>query len=174
MPNDMSPVGAAGFDLFGRFQGRCQAWGMFEDRSGAPKRSFEVTTTGRYTSPVTFELSETFTYDNDETETRVWKFREKAEGIWVGTCAECVGEADVRVYETHATMTYTFRLRLKARTIDLRFCDRFYPVGTSAVMNRTDVTKFGVRVGQVSALFARREAVQAGDRSRVRATQFAA
>ncbi|MEM1306081.1 MAG: DUF3833 family protein [Pseudomonadota bacterium] len=174
MPNDMSPTGAAEFDLFGRFQGTCQAWGLFEDRSGAPKRSFEVTTTGRYTSPTTFELAEAFTYDDGEIETRVWKFQEKAEGVWTGTCAECVGEADVRVFETYATMTYTFRLQLKTRTIDLRFCDRFYPIGKSAVMNRTDVTKFGLRVGQVSALFARADAAKTGERGHVNASHVAA
>ncbi|MEO1265539.1 MAG: DUF3833 family protein, partial [Pseudomonadota bacterium] len=69
---------------------------------------------------------------------------------------------------------YKFRLKLKDRSIDLDFADRFFPIGNDGVLNRTVVKKFGIRVGDVTAFFYREPlGVRRADPAE-RAAQFAA
>ncbi len=168
MPNDMSPMPAptqagGAFDLFAFLEGQSSAWGLFEDRGGIPKRTFEIATDGRWDGE-TFILDEVFLYDDGEREARRWTFRpatrqadtdSRKSRDWIGTCPECVGSAKLTLNADSAEMSYIFRLKLKSRSIDLTFHDRFYPIGELGVMNRTDVTKFGIRVGEVTAFFGR-------------------
>ena len=151
------------FDLFAFLEGQSSAWGLFEDRSGTPKRTFEITTEGRWDGDA-FILDEAFQYDDGECEARRWTFKPSSDaqtterGIasdWIGTCPECVGTAKLSLNENSADMKYVFRLKLKSRSIDLTFHDRFFPIGDLGVMNRTDVSKFGIRVGEVTAFFGR-------------------
>ncbi|MEO0670647.1 MAG: DUF3833 family protein [Pseudomonadota bacterium] len=155
MPNDLpAEIAERDFNLIDFMEGRCRAWGMFQDRAGAVKRRFEIETVGQWVGD-TFELNETFLYDDGTSELRTWRITKDDEQSFRATCADSVGEARGELSTERATMDYRFRLKLKDRTIDLDFADRFYPIGMDGVMNRTRVTKFGIRVGEVTAFFYR-------------------
>ncbi len=155
MPNDLpTEIAERDFNLIDFLEGRCRAWGMFQDRTGAVKRRFEIETDGRWVGD-TFELNESFLYDDGSSELRTWSITMGEDHTFRATCADSVGEASGHLSSEQARMDYRFRLKLKDRTIDLDFADRFFPIGLDGVMNRTRVTKFGIRVGEVTAFFYR-------------------
>ncbi|MEO0729915.1 MAG: DUF3833 family protein [Pseudomonadota bacterium] len=153
MPNDMSPKRHRTFDLFGALLGDCRAWGSFEDRAGHVKRTFEATTRGAFSTDTQFILEEVFAFDDGTRERRTWVFDRIQTDRWEGRCDDCVGTADLRVGAHAAVMAYTFRLKLSNRTIDLKFRDRFYAIGDDGLMSRANVTKFGLKVGEVTVFF---------------------
>ncbi len=158
MANDLSPnLTMMPCDLTRFFHGRATAWGVFEDRFGQVKRRFQIALVGQWDGD-TFRLHETFRYDDGEEEERVWNLTPSSDGrSFVGHCADAVGEADGTIAPGIATMRYTFRLKLRDRSIDLAFHDKFYPISAGALLNRTQVTKWGVKVGEVTAFFQRDE-----------------
>lgn len=140
------------FDLFGFMTGELKGWGVFEDRFGRIKERFEVSAVGRWEQDA-FVLEEAFVYASGRSENRTWTLHRASSGSYVGSCADCKGEATGAFAVGFATLDYTFILKTDSRTIELKFADRFYPVGSEAVINRTKVTKWGVKVGEVSAVF---------------------
>jgi hypothetical protein len=105
-------------------------------------------------------LEETFSYASVRTEQRIWKLSRDGAGSFAGRCADCDGTARGRLADGLATLDYVFLLKLKSRIVRLNFADRFYPVGDSSVVNRTQVSKWGIKVGEVSAVFSKVEALE--------------
>ncbi|MEM7776219.1 MAG: DUF3833 family protein [Pseudomonadota bacterium] len=143
-------------DLTRFFEGRAVAWGVFEDRFGTVKRRFQIELDGRWVNEASFELSETFTFSDGETETRIWELVPSPDDrSFIGRCSDAVGLATGAISPGMAAMRYTFRLKMKDRAVNLEFHDRFYPVGDDGLLNRTRVTKWGIKVGEVTAFFQR-------------------
>lgn len=142
------------FDLLQFMTGELTGWGAFEDRFGRVKERFEITATGRWTGNRLI-LDEYFVYASGRSERRVWTLTPTAPAAFIGTCDDCKGEAHGQFGADFATLDYTFLLKTSARTLELRFADKFFPIGKQAVLNRTQVTKWGIKVGEVSAIFCR-------------------
>lgn len=160
MANDLSPGFGAQqmsgpFELTRFLEGRSVAWGIFEDRFGKVKRRFQISLVGSWNGP-RFELRESFQFDDGAVEERVWVLEPSSDGrSFVGTCGDAVGIASGEVSEGAAAMRYTFRLKLNDRTINLVFHDRFFPIGDRVMINRTKVSKWGLKVGEITAVFQR-------------------
>jgi hypothetical protein len=147
------------FDILEFMTGALHGWGVFEDRFGRVKERFEVDAFGRWDGD-TLVLEETFSYASGRTEQRIWKLSRDGAGSFTGRCADCDGTARGRFADGLATLDYVFLLKLKSRIVRLNFADRFYPVGDSSVVNRTQVSKWGIKVGEVSAVFSKVEALE--------------
>jgi len=74
------------------FDGDLMAWGVFQDRFGAVRRSFFVEIDGDWDGE-TLTLDERFTYEDGATERRVWRLRKTGPDSWAGTAEGVVGEA---------------------------------------------------------------------------------
>ncbi|MDO2311349.1 DUF3833 family protein, partial [Escherichia coli] len=61
-------------DIFTYFQGKTEAWGMVQDRSGKQIRRFHVEIAGDVIGD-TLTLNEHFVYDDGEKQQRVWHIR---------------------------------------------------------------------------------------------------
>ncbi|MXG37055.1 DUF3833 family protein, partial [Escherichia coli] len=61
-------------DIFHYFQGKTEAWGMVQDRSGKQIRRFHVEIAGDVIGD-TLTLNEHFVYDDGEKQQRVWHIR---------------------------------------------------------------------------------------------------
>lgn len=156
MATDMTPVRPGSlFELTTFLEGRSHAWGVFEDRFGKPRRRFSVELVGRWQDNE-FLLEESFTYDDGASETRVWHVSPKGNGRFTATCADCVGTAYGECDADTIRMSYRFRLKLDAREINVDFDDRIYRIGDGLAVNRATMSKWGVKLGEVS-LFFRRE-----------------
>lgn len=82
-------------DIFHYFQGRTEAWGMVQDRSGKQLRRFHVAIDGDVVGD-TLTLHERFVYDDGEKQQRVWRIRRTGDNRYQGTAGDIEGVASGR------------------------------------------------------------------------------
>jgi hypothetical protein len=148
------------FELTSFFAGRTRAWGIFESRFGNVRRRIDVEMAGAWRDGV-FELVEHFTYDGRETEERTWRVEPLGSGRFRATCPDCVGEAAGICDADSVQMRYRFRLKLERREIVVAFDDRIFRMGDTIAINRATMSKWGVRLGELSLFFERIESERA-------------
>lgn len=142
----------AHFDLLSYFEGRTVASGVFEGRGGQLRRRFTVDMTGRAEGS-TLVLEEHFVFEDGERQQRTWTLTRGDGQSFTGTCEDAVAEAQGRFEQGRAYLDSELRLKVGKRFIGMRFEDVFYDTGDGAVINRSTVSKWGIRVGQVLILF---------------------
>ena len=145
------------FELTSFLDGHTRAWGVFEDRFGRLRRSFTVEMNGQWHDRV-FVLDERFVYDTGETETRTWHVTPSGGGRFRATCADCIGSATGVSDAGSVRMTYRFRLKMKAREIVVAFDDRLYRMSDNTAVNRATMSKWGIKLGELSLFFQRADA----------------
>ena len=72
---------------------------------------------------------------------------------FTGTCEDAVSVAHGRFESGRAYLTSELRLDVGSRMIAMTFDDVFYDTGEGTVLNRSTVSKWGIRLGQVLILF---------------------
>ncbi len=145
------------FELTTFLAGKTRAWGIFEDRFGRLRRRFTVEMDGQWQDGL-FVLDERFIYDTGEIETRTWRVRPLAEGRFSATCPDCIGVASGECDNDSIRMSYRFRLALASRRIDVTFDDRIYRMGDATAVNRATMSKWGIKLGELSLFFERSDA----------------
>jgi Protein of unknown function (DUF3833) len=142
------------FDITHILGGRTVAHGIFEDRFGRMRRRFTATMDGQWAGDI-FVLSEVFIYDDGERETRTWKIAPGARGEFQASADECIGVAH-GIYDKHSwTLRYHFRLRMRSRTLAVSCDDRVYRMTDGLSLNRVTIRKWGIKIGEVTIMFAR-------------------
>ncbi len=149
------------FDLIAYLDGSVRAWGVFEDRAGRVRRRFVADLAGRRDGSH-FVIDEEFRFDDGAVEQRQWKFERGEGGAFHATATDVIGQAEGRAEAGGARMRYQFRLAIKGRSVVVDFDDRFYPIDGDRIINRATVSKFGVRLGELTMLFERRPGKAAG------------
>jgi len=141
-------------DLFTYFAGKTQAYGQFQDRSGAVKRRFTVDITGTIEGDV-LTLDERFVYDDGEKEQRVWVIKRLAENQYSGTAGDVIGEAKGYSAGSVFSWRYTLDLPYKDSSIHVKFDDWMFLQSDGVMLNRAAVTKWGFKVGEVTLFFSK-------------------
>lgn len=149
------------FELTSFFHGSTRAWGVFEDRFGRLKRRFTVDMQGRWEGPV-FVLDERFVYDTGDIENRTWHVTPLGAARFRATCADCVGAAYGECDADSIRMSYRFRLKLQDRQIVVAFDDRLYRMADATAVNRTTMSKWGIKLGELSLFFQRLDSAATG------------
>lgn len=142
-------------DLRTYFDGTIDAWGVFQDRSGAVVRRFTVLMRCSWQGD-TGTLDEDFTYSDGKKEKRVWTIRKLPGGRYTGTAADVVGEAQGTAAGNALNWRYTLALPVDGRTWHVEFDDWMYLVDERVMLNRATMSKFGVRLGEVLLSFTKR------------------
>jgi hypothetical protein len=155
MTQDMLPADMPErFELTQFLNGRTTAWGIMEDRFGAIRARFTVSMHG-YWEGNSFILDEAFSYDAGYTETRRWRVAPHEGGRFSASCDDCVGQASGESSKDTIRMFYRFRLKLSTREVVVSFNDRIYRMSHDTAINRTTISKWGVRLGELSIFFKR-------------------
>jgi len=168
MRQDMTPVSSRDalrlFELTTFLEGRTRAWGVFEDRFGRVRRRLAVDMNGRWEGGV-FVLDERFEYDGDAVETRTWRVVPLGAGRFRASCPDCVGDATGECSPDSVRMSYRFRLKLESREIVVTFDDRLHRIGDGIAVNRATMSKWGLKLGELSLFFQRlpEDAVRSGN-----------
>lgn len=147
------------FRLEEYFLGETKAWGWFEDRFGTVRRQFTVDMTGSVADGV-LTLDEHFLYDDGETERRVWSLKILPDGHYEGTTAGVVGTASGRVVGPALNWSYVFDLKVGDGTWRVHFDDWMIQQDEDVVINRAEVSKWGVNLGTVMLFFKKPEGWQ--------------
>ena len=142
------------FDPAVFFTGNLQATGMFIDRFGTVKRRFTVFATG-IPENTGITLNETFTYDDGETEKRVWSINRlegnRFQGITDDLVGTCIGTSRGPLF----SWSYYFYLRIFGRQVKVHFDDIMVSLTPDTVLNRARITKWGILLGDVHLTFQR-------------------
>ncbi len=145
------------FDFMRFFEGRARAVGVFEDRFGRLRMRFHVEMAGSWQGEI-FELDEVFTYETGERERRRWTLYPGDGGTFRATCRDAASDAQGRALPGMVEMTYKYRLPVSGRSICFDFLDRLYDMGDGKAINRVRVSKWGIRVGEMTLCFQRADA----------------
>lgn len=141
-------------DLAEYFNGTVDGWGVFQDRSGKVIRRFTVRI-GATWEGSRGTLDEHFEFSDGETQNRVWTLVKDGDR-YTGTAGDVVG-AGAGVQRGNAfNMRYVLRVPWSGRTIDVDMDDWMWRIDDRTVLNRTAMTKFGFRVGEVTLSFRKR------------------
>ena len=143
-------------DMKAYFNGKVDGWGMVQDRSGKVTRRMTVEITGTWSGD-TGTLDERFTYADGKKEARVWTLRKQGDR-YVGTAPDVVGEAAGEAAGNALRWSYVLEAkRENGDTVKLDMDDWMWLVDERTLVNRTRFSKFGIRFGEVSFFFRKRD-----------------
>jgi hypothetical protein len=142
-------------DLKTYFNGTLVGHGMFQSRSGKVERRFVVTIDAKWEGDVG-TLDERFEWSDGEKQRRVWKITRTGEGTYTGTADDVVGTAQGRAAGNALYWTYTLALPVSGRTWHVRFDDWMYLIDDKVMLNTAVMSKWGIRLGQVTLSFTRK------------------
>jgi len=134
------------------FLGTTTAYGIFEDRFGKVRRSFKVAITGTVEDGV-LTLDERFIYDDGERDTRVWSIDILGDGKYRGTAGDVPGYATGSVVGNAFNWKYKVDLKVGGSTWNVGFDDWMYLLEDDVLINRAYVSRFGIRIGEVTIAF---------------------
>nr|WP_070959035.1 DUF3833 domain-containing protein [Hyphomonas sp. Mor2] len=134
------------------FKGKTAAYGVFEDRFGKVRRSFKVDITGTVQNGV-LTLDERFIYDDGERDTRVWEIEILGDGAYRGTAGDVPEYAEGRVVGNTFNWKYKVDLKVGDSVWNVGFDDWMYLLEDGVLINRAYVTRFGIRIGEVTIAF---------------------
>jgi hypothetical protein len=139
-------------DLATFFNGKVIAHGIFQNRSGEVVRRFVVDMDGRWEGNEGV-LDEHFTYSDGKRERRVWRLTRQADGRYTGKADDVVGTAGGRTAGNAFQWNYTLRLPVDDSVYEVQFDDWMYLVDEGVMLNRATMSKFGIRLGEVTLSF---------------------
>ena len=139
-------------DLKTYFDGDLVAHGIFTDRSGKVARRFVVQMTGSWNGNQG-TLDERFTYSDGKTERRIWRLTDEGGGRWSGRADDVVGVAQGVAAGNALNWRYTLSLPVDGKVYEVQFDDWMYLMDERVMLNKAVMSKFGVRLGEVTLSF---------------------
>ena len=154
-PAPAAPAAAqTGFDFRQYFDGTVLGHGLVSDRGGKMLRRFVVTMQCQWSGD-TGTLNEDFVYDDGERQHRVWQVRMLPDGRYTARAADVVGEASGGPAGAAFNWRYTLKLPVRGSVYEVQFDDWMYRIDERIVINKVVMTKFGIRVGDLTLSFSR-------------------
>jgi len=138
------------------FNGSLKAHGIVKDRSGKVTRYFNASIKADWVDGVG-TLDEVFKFDDGEEQNRIWKLTRDQSGGYVGTANDVVGSSALEVSGNSLFLDYVLRIPYDDGTLDLHIDDRMYLVSDRVLINESVMTKWGVKVGQITLVIEKNE-----------------
>ncbi len=142
-------------DLTQYFNGTLDAYGVFTDRSGTVVKRFTVVMVCTWNDNEGV-LDEDFRYSDGSTQKRIWRLRKLGDGRFSGRADDVVGEARGETRGNTFHWTYTLNLPVGGRLFEVQFDDWMYLMTDKVMLNKAAMSKFGVRLGEVTLSFVKR------------------
>ena len=150
-------------DMRQYFNGVVDAYGIFTDRSGKVVKRFTVVMNCSWSGAAGQEvgvLDEDFTYSDGKKQRRVWTLRRSpgvgAQGLFLGTAGDVIGEAHGEERGNAFYWNYDLDLELDGRHLTVHFEVWMYLMNGRTMLNRATMSKWGVKLGEVTLAFNRR------------------
>lgn len=142
-------------DLTQYFNGTVDAHGIFQGRSGQIVKRFTVVMECSWKGNEGV-LDEAFTYSDGTTQRRIWRLTKHADGHYTGTADDVVGTARGQTQGNAFRWTYTLALPVDGKVYHVDFDDWMYLIDERVMLNRATMSKFGVRLGEITLSFTKR------------------
>ena len=134
------------------FAGTTRFWGVFRDRFGTVQRQFTLTAHGDWNGQ-TLTRTDHVAYDDGASEQRVWRIEKTGPTDYEGYANGVVGKASGSVDGNALRLRYKFALVLVNRSLTLQFDDCMYLQGEGLMLNCVTISKFGIRIGEITGVF---------------------
>lgn len=142
-------------DLRHYFDGPLTGYGVFTDRGGTVKARFVVHLVGRWRGEQGV-LEEDFEYSDGRKERRVWRLMHLGNGRFRGRADDVLGEADGVQAGNALRWAYTLKLPVDGKVYEVQFDDWMYLVDDKVMLNKAAMSKFGIRLGEVTLAFVKK------------------
>ncbi|RUO36589.1 DUF3833 domain-containing protein [Aliidiomarina sanyensis] len=139
------------------FVGDIVAYGIIQDRSGKVTQRFraDIVATWEGNQGV---LDEVFYWDDGREETRVWELTKLGPNRYEGTAGDVVGIARGTTAGNALHWVYQLEVPWRDGTINITLDDWMFLVDEDRLFNRTEMRKFGFRVGEITIFMERKRA----------------
>ncbi len=141
-------------DLRQYFNGPVRAHGVFTDRQGRVVKRFVVDMQATWQGNQG-TLDERFTYSDGTKQQRVWHLTDHGQGRYSGRADDVVGEASGEAAGNALRWGYTLALPVDGRVWHVQFDDWMFLVDDKTMINKAVMSKFGIRLGEVTLSFTR-------------------
>jgi hypothetical protein len=101
-------------------------------------------------------LDEDFVYSDGTKQKRIWRLKKLADGRYTGTADDVVGIAQGQTRGNAFYWTYTLSLPVDGSVYEVKFDDWMYLMSDTVMLNKATMSKFGVRLGEVTLSFSKR------------------
>ncbi len=142
-------------DLREYFNGTLDAYGLFTDRSGKVVKRFTVVMRCTWTGD-NGVLDEDFLYSDGTRQKRIWRLKKLPDGRYTGTADDVVGEAQGQARGNAFNWVYTLALPVDGTVWNVTFDDWMYLMSDRVMLNKAVMSKWGVRLGDVTLSFVKR------------------
>lgn len=142
-------------DLRQYFNGTLDAYGVFTDRSGKVVKRFTVVMRCSWMGEEGV-LDEDFTYSDGTTQKRIWRLKHLGNGRYSGTADDVVGTALGETQGNAFRWGYTLALPVDGKVWNVEFDDWMYLMDERVMLNKATMSKFGIRLGEVTLSFSKR------------------
>ncbi|WP_127347956.1 DUF3833 domain-containing protein [Pseudidiomarina mangrovi] len=131
------------------FNGELIAYGMVQDYTNKVNQRFKVDMIGTWNGNEGV-LDETFYYDDGSTSKRIWYITKTAEGRYVGRADDVIGSAEGQVAGNTLNWVYDLEIDLDGEPFVITLDDWLYLIDENNMMNRTEMRKFSIPVGEIT------------------------
>lgn len=138
------------FDLRRHLDGPLVSEGVIYGPAGRIASRFTARMHGAWSNQ-TGTLREEFTYANGETLAREWTITPGPQGRFTATAPDVVGQATGQASGATIRMRYRLKLEKSAGGHVLDVTDWLYLTAEGAIMNRSQMRKFGIKVAELVA-----------------------
>lgn len=138
------------------FVGDLVAYGMVQDRSGKVTQRFRADIDASWDGP-NGVLDEVFYWDDGREQTRVWQLTKTADNTYVGTAGDVVGEARGTTAGNALHWVYQLEVPFRDGTIAVTLDDWMFLLDEDRLINKTEMRKFGFRVGEITIFIERKQ-----------------
>tara|TARA_Y100001970_G_scaffold272291_1_gene368793 strand:+ start:549 stop:1016 length:468 start_codon:yes stop_codon:yes gene_type:complete len=132
--------------------GKVKAWGILQNRSGKVTRQFSADLDGKWDGKKLI-LNEKFYWSDGEIQNRQWQITKIDEHNYEGTAGDVVGTAKGYSYGPAFKFEYVLLVPVKGREIKITFDDWIFLQDENVAINRAIMTKFGIKVAELTVFF---------------------
>jgi hypothetical protein len=101
-------------------------------------------------------LDEDFTYSDGKKQKRIWTLKKVGPNRFIGTASDVVGEAVGVVSGNALRWQYVLALPVDDQVYNMNFEDWMFQMDDKVMLNRAVMSKFGIRLGEVTLSFTKR------------------
>ncbi len=150
-----SPPGFEGpaIDPVAFFTGHVTSWGVEENRAGQPVATVTTDCTGTPDGAESIRMVQVLHVGTAAPQTRIWHFERNAAGQYLGTANDMAGTAIGTVDGRAFHWRWVLKTHPGDPLLNVGMDQWMYRMPDGDVMIRTEVTKFGLRLTQVSEEF---------------------
>ena len=132
--------------------GNVKAWGILQNRSGKVTRQFSADLDGKWDGKQLI-LDEKFVWNDGEIQNRQWVIDKIDEHNYEGTAGDVVGKARGYSYGPAFKFEYVLLVPVKGKNIKITFDDWIFMQDERVAINRARMTKFGIKVAELTVMF---------------------